>query len=85
MRTATIKQPRKDGPQAVPSIESFVQGPADAGDVVKLSVRLPEELHRRMKISVAAAKGDSIQDRIVRLIEADLAAEDAQRQSGKAA
>ena len=85
MRAATIKQPRKDAAQPAPTLASFVQGPTDAGEIVKLSVRLPEELHRRMKISVAAAKGDSIQDRIVRLIEADLAAEEANARAGKAA
>lgn len=85
-KTVSIAQPRKAAPApARPDLDAFVSGPSDEGATVKLSVRLPEDLHRRVKISLAHAKGDSLQTRVIRLLEADLQAEAASRHRGNAA
>lgn len=85
-KTVSIAQPRKA--QAEPprvDLDAFVSGPADEGATVKLSVRLPDDLHRRVKISLAHTRGDSLQARVIRLLEADLQAETASRHRGNAA
>ena len=82
-KAALFSQPSKTPPVAAPNVEDFVSGPKEE-DSVKLTVRLTTSLHRHLKSSCALT-GESLQERIERLVKTDLELERANQRSGTAA